>query len=184
MMILLHLLRGVIIKSRSHPEARPQRRAHHARASGRADEGEFWQLQPQTARLRSLIDDDIEPVILHRRIEIFFDRRLQPVDLIDEEHVAFFQTGQQSRQLARFLDHRAAGVLDVHAHRVRDDVGQRRLAEPRRAAQQDVLENVAAFLRGFHQDLEPFTHFHLAGELAEHRRPQRDFERRDRAQAA
>ncbi len=39
-----------------------------------------------------------------------------------------------------------------------------------------MLEDVAPFFRRFHQKLEPFAHFHLAGELAEHRRPERDFE--------
>ena len=79
-------------------------------------------------------------------------------------------------EVAGFFDHRAAGVLDVHAHRVRDDVGERRLAEAGRAAEQDVLEHVAALLRRFHQEFEPFADFLLPGELAEHRRPQRDFE--------
>ena len=127
--------------------------------------------------LWSLIDDDVEPVILHRRIEIFFDRRLQPVNLVDEEDVAFFQAGQQSREFARFLDHWPTGVLHTHAHRVGDDMGERRLAEPWRSTQQDVLEDIAPLLRGFHEHSEPFTHFHLPGELAEHRRPERDLER-------
>ena len=37
----------------------------------------FGKLQAKTARLRTLVDDDVEPVILHRGIEIFLDRRLQ-----------------------------------------------------------------------------------------------------------
>ena len=166
----------VVIEPRRHPEARAQRRADHAGARGRADQRELRQLQPETARLRSLIDDDIEPVILHRRIEIFLDRRLQPMDFVDEKHVAFFQTGEQARELARFFDHRSAGVLDVHAHRVGDDVGERGFAEAGRAAQQNVLEHIAAFLRRLDHQLQTLAHLHLAGELAEHRRPQRDFE--------
>ena len=135
----------------------------------------FGRLQTQTARLRSLVDDDVEPVIFHRRIEIFFDRRLQPMDLVDEEDVAFFQAGEKPGEFAGFFNHRAAGVLDIHAHRVGDDVGQRCLAETGRAAEQNVLEHVAALFRRFHHQLQPFAHFHLAGELAEHRRPQRNF---------
>ena len=37
-------------------------------ARGCANEREFWKLQAQAARLRALIDDDVEPVIFHRRI--------------------------------------------------------------------------------------------------------------------
>ena len=61
----------------------------------------FGRLQTKTARLRSLVDDDVEPVIFHRRIEIFFDRRLQPVDFVDEKHIAFFQGGEQARRARR-----------------------------------------------------------------------------------
>ena len=46
-----------------------------------------------------------------------------------------------------------------------------------RAAQQDVLEHVAALLGGLHHEFEPGTDFLLPGELAEHRRPQGDVER-------
>ena len=75
-----------------------------------------------------------------------------------------------------FFDHRSAGVFHVHAHRVRDDVGQGGFPEAGRTAQQNMLEDVAALFRRLHQEFEPFAHLHLAGELAEHRRPQRDFE--------
>ena len=50
------------------------------------------------------------------------------------------------------------------------------LPEPGRAAEQNVLEHVAALFRRLDQELEPFADFHLSGELAEHRRTQRDFE--------
>ena len=134
----------------------------------------------QAPRLRSLVDDDIEFVILHRGIEILLDRRLEPMDLVNEKDIAFFQARQQSGQFARFFDHRSARVLDVHAHRVGDDVSQRRLPEPGRAAEQNVLKHVAPFLCRLHQHLDPFTDLLLAGELAEHRRPQRNLEGRIR----
>src|SRR5205814_8493476 len=79
--------------------------------------------------LWALIDNDVEAVIFHRRIKIFFDRRLQPMDLVDEKNVAFFQAREQSRQLARFFDDRPARVFNIHAHRVRDDVGEGGFAE-------------------------------------------------------
>ena len=173
---LLHFLGRVIIEPRGHPESRTQRRAYHSRASGRADECKLWQLQSQTARLRALVDDDVEPIIFHRRIQIFFDRRLEPMDLVDEKDVAFFQTGEQTGEFARFFNHRAAGVFHVHTHGVGDDVSEGGFAEARRPAQQNVFEHVAAFLGRFDHQLETLAHFQLAGELAEHRRPQRNLE--------
>ena len=133
-------------------------------------------MQTQTARLRSLVDDDVEPVILHRGIKVFFDRRLEPVDFVDEKDIASFETREQTGQLSGFFDHGTARVFHVHPHRVRDDVGERRFPQPRRAAQQDVLEDIATLFRRGHEQLETFAHFHLAGELAEHWRPQRNFE--------
>ena len=63
----------------------------------------------------------------------------------------FSETGEQSGELARLFDDRAAGVFHIHAHRVGDDVRQRRFAQAGRTAQQNVLEHVAAFLCRFHQ---------------------------------
>src|SRR2546423_772136 len=41
-----------------------------------------------------------------------------------------------------------------------------------------MLEDVAAFFRRFHHELEAFPHFDLAGELGERRRPQRNLKGR------
>jgi hypothetical protein len=57
------------------------------------------------------------------------------VNLVDEEHIALFEAGEKSREFASLFNHGAAGVFDIHAHRVGDDVGERRLAEPGRSAQ-------------------------------------------------
>ena len=59
------------------------------------------------ARRRPLADDEVELEILHRRIEDFLDRRGQAMDLVDEEHVALFEVGQQRREIAGLGDHRA-----------------------------------------------------------------------------
>src|SRR5205085_10558013 len=99
-----------------------------------------------------------------------------PMDLVDEQHVAFFQTSEQAGELARFFNHRTARVFHVHAHRVRDDVSESGFSETGRAAEQNVFEDIAALLRRFYHQLQALAHFELAGELAEHWRPQRDFE--------
>ena len=98
------------------------------------------------------------------------------MDLVDEKHVALFQTGEQAGQLTGFFNDRSTRVFDAHAHCVRDDVGQRGFAKTRRAAQQNVLEDVVPFFCRCHHQFQALAHFHLAGELAEHRRAQGDFE--------
>ena len=73
------------------------------------------------------------------------------MDLVDEKHVAFFKTGEQSGEFARLLDDRAAGIFHIHAHRIGDDVRQCCFAQPRRTAEQNVLQHVASFLGRRHQ---------------------------------
>src|SRR5207253_10893369 len=92
----LHFLGTVIIEPRRHSKTRAQRCAYHSCACRCADESEFRQLQSQTTRLWPLVDDNVEPIIFHRWIKILFNRGLEPVDLVDEEHVAFFETREQT----------------------------------------------------------------------------------------
>jgi len=76
------------------------------------------------------------------------------VNLVDEQKVALFQAGQQTGQVARLLDYWAGGDADVAAHFGAEDEGQRGLAEAGRAAEQDVVERLAAVHGGANHDLE------------------------------
>ena len=42
----------------------------------------------------------------------------QAVDLVDEEHVALFQVGEDAHQVAAALQRRAGGALELHAQLV------------------------------------------------------------------
>ena len=100
------------------------------------------------------------------------------MDLVDEQDIAFLETGQQSGQLGRLFNHRAARIFNVRAHRVGDDVSQGRLAQSGRAAQEHVFKNVAAlFGRGHHQ-FDALADLVLTGKLAESRRPKRNLKGR------
>ena len=165
---------GVKIEPRVHAEPRAQRRADHARARGRADERKFWQVELDAARIRPLVDDDVEFVILHRGVEVFLDGRLEAVDFVDKKNVAAFERGEQAGEVSRFFNRGAAGGLDVHPHRVREDVGEGCFSEAGRAAEQNVLQHVAALLASLDHEFEALADFFLPGEFAEHRRTQRD----------
>ena len=67
----------------------------------------FGEVDLHRARRRPFADDEVELEILHRRIEDFLDRRIEPMDLVDEQHVALFEIGQQRREIAGLGDHRA-----------------------------------------------------------------------------
>jgi len=88
-------------------EAVAQRCREKPRARRRADESERRKIDPHRPRPRPLADDEIELEILHCRIEDLLDRRRQPVDLVDEEHVAWFEIGEERREIARLGNHGA-----------------------------------------------------------------------------
>jgi hypothetical protein len=54
-----------------------------------------------------LADHDVDLKVLQRRIEDLFDDRREAVDLVDEQHVARFEIGQDGGQVAGAFEHRA-----------------------------------------------------------------------------
>ena len=140
---------------------------------GGADQRERREVDLDRARRRALADDEVELEILHGGIEDFLDRRIEPVDLVDEQHVALFEIGEQRREVAGLGDHRARGGAEIDAELARDDLGERGLAEAGRADQQHVVERLAAALRRLDEDAEIGPRLLLADELGEPLRAQR-----------
>ena len=58
---------------------------------------------------------------------------VEAVNFVDEQHVALVEVGQNSGEVSPALNGGAAGEFDLHAQFVRDDVRERRFAEPGRA---------------------------------------------------
>src|SRR6185436_13163984 len=102
----------------------------------------------QRPRRGPLADDDVEPEVLERRVEDLLDRAVQAVDLVHEQDVALL------------------------AH----DERKARLAEPRRADEQHVVECLAARLRRVERDRELLLDPRLADEIVELARPKRPVE--------
>src|SRR2546428_13530922 len=90
--------------------------------------------------------------LLHRRIEHLLDDARQSMDLVDEQDVSGIAVRSDRRQIPGALDGGAARDADLAAHLVRDAIGGRRLPDPGRPVQQDVLERLLAQLRGLEQD--------------------------------
>jgi hypothetical protein len=98
-------------------------------------------------------------------IEDFLHGRVEAVDLVDEEHVALFQVGELRREVAGLGDHRAGGGAEVHAELAGHDLGERGLAEARRADEEHVVEGVAPGLGGVDEHLQVGARGALAGEV-------------------
>ena len=97
------------------------------------------------------------------------------MDLVDEKHIVRLQVGELGREIAGLLDHRPRGRAEAHAHLAGDDLRHRRLAEPRWAVQQDMIQRLTAPLGRRDEDLEILADLLLADEIVERLRPQRHF---------
>ncbi len=98
------------------------------------------------------------------------------MNFVDEEHVARLEIGQDRRQVAGPLEHRAGRLPHADAEFVCDDVCERRLAEARRAEDQDVIECLAATAGRFDEDAHLLLDRRLADELGHLPRTHRAFE--------
>ncbi len=95
------------------------------------------------------------------------------MDLVDEQHVALFQVGQQRGKVAGLGDDGPRGGAEADAQLARHDLGQRGLAEARRPREQHMVERIAARLGGLDEHLEVGARLLLADELAQVLRAQR-----------
>jgi len=84
------------------------------------------------------------------------------VDFVDEQHVVLLEIGQQCGQVLGLFQHRAAGLAQVHAQLVGNDVRQRGLAQARRAEQQHVVQRLVTLFGGTDKDLQLLAHLGLA----------------------
>ncbi len=124
-------------------EAVAQRAGDEAGAGGGADQREAGHVEADRAGRGALAQHDVELEVLHRRVEHLLDRPREPVDLVDEEHVAFVELAEDGREVARPVEGRARRDVQAHVHLRGDDAGQGGLAEPRRAGEEQVVGGLA-----------------------------------------
>ena len=150
---------------------RSQGRGQQAAARRGTDEGEGIEADAHGTGAGPLVDHDVDDIILHRGIEVFLHFRRKPVDLIDEEHVAFLERGEQAGQVAGLVEDGTGSDLHVDAHLVGDDMGEGRLAQAGRAMEKRMVQGFAAELGGFDIDIQIGANFALAGEIFQLLRP-------------
>ena len=66
------------------------------------------------------------------------------MDLIDEQHIARLQVGEQRGEIASALDHRARRTAQIDPEFIGDHVRQCGLAQTRRSENQYMIERFAA----------------------------------------
>ena len=102
------------------------------------------EVDPDGARGRPFADDEVELEILHGGIEDLLDRRVEAMDLVDEEDVALLEIGEERGKVPRLGDDGPRRGAEVDAELARDDLRERRLAEAGWADEEDMVEGVAA----------------------------------------
>ena len=169
---------GGLVELQVRGEAEPvaQRPGQQPGPGGRADEGERREVERDRGGAGPLADDDVDAEVLHRHVEHLLGRPRHPVDLVDEEHVALVEPGQDRGEVAGVGDRRTAGDAQRRGHLGGDDHRQRGLAEPGRPAEQHVVGGPAARSGRLQHERELLAHPVLADHLVEGPRPQRRLE--------
>ena len=144
----VEVLGRVVVEPLHDAEPRAHRRRQHAEARRRADQRELLDRHRDRLRLGPFGQPDVDPVVLHRRVEELLDDRAQPMDLVDEEDVARAQVGERADEIRRLLERGARRRPDVDAQLARDQLGERRLAESRWPEEERVVERLAPRERG------------------------------------
>jgi len=94
------------------------------------DESKFRERELNAPGARARIYNDVQPEFLHRRVQIFFHDRIEPVDFVDEEHVAFLQIRQHTSQVGGLIENRPGRNFNIRSHFIGDNVGECGFAQP------------------------------------------------------
>ena len=95
------------------------------------------------------------------------------MNLVDEQHVAFFEVCQQRGEIAGLGDHRARGGAEIDPELARHDLRERGLAQARRTDEQHMIERLAPCPRRLDEHRQVRARLLLADELGKSLRAQR-----------
>ena len=135
------VLRRIIVQPLDHAESAPERRPEEPLARGRAGQREPRQRDAHGPRRRPLIEHDINVEVLHRGVEYSSTVALM-------RWISSMKSRSPSWSFVRIRRGRPLSpspgrkCSEFHAHLVRDDRGERGLAQAGRAAEQDVVERL------------------------------------------
>ena len=162
--------RGVVVEARDQPEPVAERTGEQARSGRGSHEGEARQFEGDRTGRRSLAQHDVDPEVLHCGVENLLDGPGQAVDLVDEQHVAVLEFGQDRGEVAAALHGRTRRRVDGGIHLGCHDARKGGLAQTGRAREQQVVGGLAPLAGRSQDDLEVALEFVLSDELAEIRR--------------
>src|ERR1700721_2716371 len=96
----LQFVRLIEIEPKRNTEPVAQRRRDQARAGRCADEREGRKGDLDRASAWTFADHQIEFEILHRGIQDLLDRRIEPVNLVNEQHITRLEIGENRGEVS------------------------------------------------------------------------------------
>jgi DNA helicase-2/ATP-dependent DNA helicase PcrA len=87
-----------------------------------ANQRERIQIYLDATCRRPFINHDINAIVFHGRIKIFFHHGRQAMNFINKEYIIRFETGQHTCQISRFIEHRTGGYLKADSQLVGNDI--------------------------------------------------------------
>ena len=162
----------VVLQVTVNAESRSEWSCEKAASRGCTNQCERCQRELNRTSARSLVNHDVDAIVLHSRVEVFLHNWAQAVNLVDEEHIVLLERGEQSRQVARLVEHGAAGHFKSHSHLVGNNARQSGLSQSWRSIEQRVVECLASLSCSSDKDLEIVDDAFLPGKVAKPRRPQ------------
>src|SRR5262249_41598032 len=139
---LLQEFRLVIVEPLLDLKALAQRGSQQPGAGGGSDEGERRQLDLHRASRGARIDGHLQPVVLHRRVEVLLDGGVKSVNLVDEENVPGLEVGEQPGQIPLSFQGGPGGDVKADAQLGGNNVGEGSFSQSRRAGKQTVVQGL------------------------------------------
>ena len=102
-----------------------------------------------------------------RRVEDLLHCSVETVNLVDEEHVAMLEPGEDRGEVAAARERGTGGDSKARTHLCGDDPRQGGLAEPRRPSEEHVVDRLVATSSGLEDDRQLLFQFALTNELGE-----------------
>ncbi len=147
-------------------KAIPERSGQHARPRGGADKRERFEPQVMRAQpVHALPQHNIDPKVLHGRVQVFLHGRRQTMNFVNKEHRTFFGVGQVRDQVLGRFENRATGQLHGDSQLAGNARGKGGLTEPGRPVKQHVPQRLAPLARGVNRNAQAFTHVALANHV-------------------
>ena len=169
---LTQLVQLIKIHPQMNAEPLAQRRRDQPGAGRRADQRKLRQRNSDRPGRGPFADDEIEFEILHRRVQNFFHRRVEPVNFVDEQNIAGLQVGQNRREVASLGNYRPRGRPKADPELTRHDLRQRRLSETGRPVQQGMVQRLATLARRLDENGQILSYRLLPDEIVESLRSQ------------